>query len=172
MRVEDVLKRTSLGKGAFYHHFESKHALGCAVVDEVINGEMGQRWIDALGNTDDPINALEHVMDLIVESESNSEGVFLGCPLNNLALEMSAQDDEFRQRIETLFNQWINLVAKAFARGQQAGTIRKDIDPKETGMFVVASFEGCVGLAKASQNMDMFHICRTQITYYLNSLRP
>ena len=172
MRVEDVLKRTGLGKGAFYHHFNSKHTLGCAVVDEVINGEMGQRWINALGESNDPIPALEHVMDLIIESESNSDGVFLGCPLNNLAMEMSAQDDAFRQRIEALFNQWINLVAQAFARGQEAGTVRKDIDPTEAGMFLVASFEGCVGLAKATQNMDTFNTCRNQITHYLNSLRP
>jgi len=172
MRVDDVLKRTGLGKGAFYHHFTSKHALGCAVVDEIINGEMGQRWMDALGETEDPIPALEQVMDLIVESETGNDGVFLGCPLNNLAMEMSAQDAAFRQRIEELFSQWINLIARAFARGQQAGTVRNDIDPQEAGMFLVASFEGCVGLAKATQNMDNFIICRKQITHYLNSLRP
>lgn len=173
MRVDDVLKRTGLRKGAFYHHFTSKHALGCAVVDEVINGEMGQRWIQALGDTDDPVPAIERVMDAIIEAETGQEGdVFLGCPLNNLAMEMSAQDAEFRQRIESLFNQWIDLISQALVRGQSAGNIRKDVDPKEAGMFLVASFEGCVGLAKASQDLEIFRTCRKQISHYLNMLQP
>ena len=170
MRVDDILKRTGLRKGAFYHHFASKHELGCAVVDEIINGEMGQRWVSALDSTDDPINAIKQIMQSITEEKSAGE-ILLGCPLNNLAMEMSAQDDAFRERIMSVFERWIGLVAKAFQRGQAADNVRKDVDAKEVAMFIVASFEGCVSLSKAAQNPETFVTCSKQIFHYLDGLR-
>ena len=35
LRVDGVLKKAALTKGAFYHHFSSKKELGLAVIDEV-----------------------------------------------------------------------------------------------------------------------------------------
>lgn len=172
MRVDDVLKRTGLQKGAFYHHFNSKHALGCAVLDEVINSEMSERWVQGLEHCDDPIPAIEHIIDDLIAAETSEDEVILGCPLNNLAQEMSAQDDEFCQRVRGIFEQWIELLTQAFVRGQTAGTIRKDIDPQAVSLYLVASFEGCIGLAKATQKMDTFLTCRQQISHYLKSLQP
>lgn len=172
MRVDEVLKRTGLQKGAFYHHFNSKHALGCAVLDEVINSEMGERWVQALEHCEDPIPAIEQLIDELIAAETNENEVILGCPLNNLAQEMSAQDEEFRQRIQGIFDQWIGLLAQAFLCGQSSGTIRKDIDPQAVSLYLIASFEGCIGLAKATQKMDTFITCRQQISHYLESLRP
>ena len=34
--IDEILKNAGVTKGALYHHFESKKALGLAVIDEVL----------------------------------------------------------------------------------------------------------------------------------------
>ena len=54
MRVDAILEKTTLTKGAFYHHFASKQALGIAVVDELIHGKITEIWLTTLDNSSDP----------------------------------------------------------------------------------------------------------------------
>jgi len=171
MRVDDVLERAGLKKGAFYHHFESKQELGYAVLDEVIQRFMSARWVEGMAKAEDPIPALEDVIDNMVAS-APPDKPFCGCPLNNLAQEMAPLDEGFQARIAQAFEGWIGVVTEAFARGQDHGTIRKGIDPHGVAMFVVAAVEGCVGLTKASQDPETFTRCREQLSGYLGTLRP
>lgn len=43
--MDDLVKKTTLTKGAFYHQFPTKLALGYAVVDEVLTQLILERWI-------------------------------------------------------------------------------------------------------------------------------
>lgn len=170
MRVDDVLTRTGLKKGAFYHHFASKQELGYAVLDDVIGQFMEKRWLDGMQHGDDPIQALEGVIDDMAASAPADEP-FRGCPLNNLAQEMAPLDAGFQQRINEVFDVWIGAVADALSRGQKNGTIADTVDPQNTATFIVGAIEGCVGLTKASQKRETFHACRKQLSQYLNTLR-
>ena len=171
MRVDDVLNRTGLKKGAFYHHFPSKQALGYAVLDEIVYGFMGERWIRAMTASKDPIAALDSMIDQMMDQYSD-DGKFCGCPLNNLAQEMAPLDEGFQERIDRTFADWIGVIAKALKRGQGNGTVGKHVDTDEAATFFVAAFEGCVGLTKASQRRDTFAACRRQLSSYLQTLRP
>ena len=171
MRVDDVLNRTGLKKGAFYHHFPSKQALGYAVLDEIVYGFMGERWIRAMTASKDPIAALDSMIDQMMDQYSD-DGKFCGCPLNNLAQEMAPLDEGFQERIDRTFADWIGVIAKALERGQRNGTVGELIDPAEAATFFVAAFEGCVGLTKASQRRETFAACRRQLSNYLQTLRP
>ncbi|UCE89565.1 MAG: TetR family transcriptional regulator C-terminal domain-containing protein, partial [Pseudomonadota bacterium] len=162
---------TGLKKGAFYHHFPSKQALAYAVLEEVITGSVAQRWIEGMAASDDPIQALEGVLDAMAEGVAPGE-CFCGCPLNNLAQEMAPLDAGFQERIQQVFDNWIGLLAEAFARGQQNGTISPDVDVQGAATFVVATVEGCTGLTKANQRLDTFSICRRQLSAWLQTLRP
>jgi AcrR family transcriptional regulator len=171
MRVDDVLTRTGLKKGAFYHHFASKQELGYAVLDDVIRGFLGKRWLEGMQQGDDPIDALEAVIDEMAASAPADEP-FRGCALNNLAQEMAPLDAGFQQRINEVFNIWIGAIADALSRGQKNGTIMDTVDPQITATFIVGAIEGCVGLTKASQQRQTFHACREQLSQYLKTLRP
>jgi AcrR family transcriptional regulator len=170
MRVDDVLGRTGLKKGAFYHHFPSKQALGYAVIDEVLYGFMGERWIRGMAEDGDPIAALESMIDQMMEQYGDDKK-FCGCPLNNLAQEMAPLDEGFQERIERTFSAWIGVVADALRRGQENGTVAEHVDADAAATFFVAAFEGCVGLTKASQRRDTFDACRRQLSVYLQTLR-
>ncbi|MES9978123.1 MAG: TetR/AcrR family transcriptional regulator, partial [Candidatus Thiodiazotropha sp. 6PLUC5] len=101
-----ILERTGVTKGALYHHFSSKLELGYAVVDEEISNKLHQLWIQPLQNEGNPIDILVATIELAGQQITDKQ-LYLGCPLNNLAQEMSPIDAGFRMRIDQLYQQWL-----------------------------------------------------------------
>jgi TetR/AcrR family transcriptional repressor of nem operon len=170
MRIEEILERTGLKKGALYHHFHSKADLAYAVIDEVIDSYLENDWIKPLQAFENPVDGLKHVIWQKADTDS-VDMVVNGCPLNNLAQEMSPLDREFQKRIDRLFKKWISGFAAVLEKGKLNGTVRKDIDTEATATFLVAILEGSVSLAKASQDIKTLHQCGYGIEQFLESLR-
>ena len=126
-------------KGALFHHFAGKHELGYAVVDEIISPLLMQRWLDPLTNSTNPIIELKWAFRQFVKEDIESGAWLQGCPLNNLAQEMSPLDEGFRTRIDNLYGLWRKHLATAVAAGIKAGKIRKNIAPKNVAALVVAA---------------------------------
>ena len=170
--LDSILETTGVTKGALYHHFGSKAELGYAVVDEVIADAICGRWFKPLEDAKDPIVALKASIDR-VKAEMPPEALKLGCPLHNLAQEMSPIDDEFRRRIERIIDKWRQTIVVAFARGQENGTVRRDINLENVANFIIATLEGGAGLTKTTQNHDqVFESIRAALFDYLDTLRP
>ncbi len=168
--LDQILAETGLTKGALYHHFPNKNALGYAVVDEVIRGLIHESWIKPIEGAEDPIDgiiqALQHMSKEKVEA-----AIEKGCPLNNLAQEMSPIDEEFRRRVQSVLNFWRDKTAEALLRGQGAGQVRTDMDCRKAAAFIVAALEGTAGMTKNSQDPAMMEACLEGLFHYLESLR-
>jgi AcrR family transcriptional regulator len=170
MRVDEVLAATSLTKGALYHHFPNKQALGYAVVDEVIQQLVQATWIQPLRGADDPLQALIDVIEQLPDSKP-PEMIQYGCPLNNLAQEMSPLDEGFRQRLDQVFEAWRGATREALEKARQQGQIRADCDCDEIATFVMAALEGCIGLAKSAQSKQRLTSCNRGLIQFLLSLK-
>lgn len=167
--VPRILAAAGVTKGALYHHFGSKKGLGYAVIDEAVRDMVLDHWVRPLDESPNPIDALIATLaDGIADAENH---VTCGCPLNNLAQEMSPVDEGFRQRVDRLFTLWRRGLAKNLARGQRQGTVRSDIDVDHTAAFIVAACEGSIGLAKGSQDPQLLETCARGIIQYLETLR-
>lgn len=169
--LDTILAKAGVTKGALYHHFSDKAALGYAVVDEVVKGLLLKRWGVLEPATGNPVSALQKVLKGRAAGLTTRE-VELGCPLNNLAQEMSPLDRRFRQGVNATFGIWIGAVAKDLERGQAKGTVRKDLDAGKVGAFVVASIEGSFGLAKGAQSAALLRSNLEVLGSFLESLRP
>ncbi len=95
-----------------------------------------------------------------------------GCPLNNLAQEMSPLDEGFRKRVEKVYAAWRESLESAFARGVKAGKVRKTISPRNAATFVVAALAGIIGTAKNAQSEELLKQAAEGLFDYLDSLRP
>ena len=95
----------------------------------------------------------------------------MGCPLNNLAQEMSPLDETFRRKIQSVLDLWRDKTAEALLRGQGADQVRADIDCRKAAAFIVAAVEGAAGVAKNSRDPAMLEACFEGLIHYLESLR-
>jgi TetR/AcrR family transcriptional repressor of nem operon len=141
------------------------------VVDEVVKGLLLERWGVLEPPSGDPVTALQRILRGRVANLTTHE-VELGCPLNNLAQEMSPLDQRFRRGVKATFDIWTDAVAKDLERGQAEGTVRRDVDAGKIAAFVVASIEGSFGLAKGAQSASMLRSNLEVLSSFLESLRP
>jgi TetR/AcrR family transcriptional repressor of nem operon len=167
--LDAILSAAGVTKGALYHHFGSKEALGYAIVEEIIAPDNRGQWLRPLENCKDPIDAL---IGAVQKLSVQPEAVRGGCPLINLAQEMSPLDAGFRQRLATIFRDWQDGVAAALRDGQKQGKVRRDLEPAEAAGLLIAMVEGYGALAKNAQDAKVMEAGIKNIVAWLRSLRP
>ncbi len=168
--LEQILSDTGLTKGALYHHFPNKNALGYAIVEEIIPGMIAEMWLRPIESATDPIDGLIGMLQGL-QPEHIEMACTCGCPLANLAQEMSPIDEGFRVRIEAALDSWRDGITDALLRGQGANQVRTDIDSHKSAAFIVASIEGMAGMAKNSRDPSMVEACIEGLVLYLETLR-
>ena len=168
--LSQILADTGLTKGALYHHFPDKHALGLAVVDEVVRPMLTTMMFAPLARTDAPLAVMKKMLKAKA-ADPDPWVVTLGCPLNNLMQEMSPVDEDFRLRLNALFSDWVDAMAAALRRGQAAGEVRKNVDAAATAFFIVSALEGCIGMSKNTQSVAAYRACLGQLVRVLDTLK-
>jgi len=168
--IDAILAATNVTKGALYYHFESKEALGYAIIEEIVAEITRGRWFLPLQQSKDrnPIDALIAIVQAIPHRPGDVRN---GCPLVNLAQEMSQLDEQFRKRLEKIFHTWQEEIAVALRRGQSQGKVRRDLVPEETASFLMAMVEGYEVLAKNAQDAKVWNMGIRNIVRWLSSLR-
>ena len=168
--ISRILENTTLTRGALYHHFPSKQALGYAVIDELFAAYMQVLWLDPLADCEDPVNAIKQAIENTYQ-EHGSELINFGCPLNNLSQEMSAVDEGFRERINHQYDIWQSALSDALDRGVRNKQVRQGVNTTEAAIFIIAAIEGCIGLAKNHRSEQTLHACTRGLIDYLDGLK-
>jgi TetR/AcrR family transcriptional regulator, transcriptional repressor for nem operon len=166
--LDTILASAGVTKGALYHHFKNKQALGYAVVEEVISTDTRGTWVRPLESVKDPIDTL---IGIVQELSVRPKDVCGGCQLNNLAQEMSPLDAGFRKRLEIIFDAWREATATVLREGQTRGSIRRDVEPTDAAGLLIAMVEGYGSLAKNAQDPKVIKAGIKNIVGWLRSLR-
>lgn len=166
--IANILSNTGLTKGALYHHFSTKQALGLAVVDEIIRERLRKRFFEPLRISQKPVETLLTILANIPARVH--ELLPLGCPLNNLMQEMSPIDPLFRKHLNSILDEWLNSVEQALQQAQRAGELMPDVDCQTAALFIVSAWEGCIGIAKNLQSIEALVNCGQQLQTYIRSL--
>ena len=168
--IDKIVARTGLTKGALFHIFPTKVDLGYAVVDDVIAEMIRRQWVVPLRDAPDPLETISRSFDAGA-AELEKMPVHHGCPLNNVAQEMSALDVGFKVRVERVFAAWIEATTAALERGKEAGIVRKDVVARDAAILLVTLVEGILSLAKTSRSPEMLRSGSRNIRSMVESFR-
>ena len=168
--LDSILEKAGVTKGALYHHFDNKAALGYAVVDELIRPFMRNYWLP-LAEAEDPIACA--ITGIKKRREKLKQQLLAyGCPFNNLAQEMSPIDEGFRTRLQGILDEWRHTLADALERGKAKHQVRDDVNSAAAAIFIISALEGLIGMAKAAQSSTLYEQGLRGLVEYLERLRP
>ena len=147
--VAEIAAEAGVPKGSFYYFFPSKQALALAVVNQHWEHQRAE-WLRILTAPDSLADRLRALFVSTAEVQRQAvtgTGAVVGCLFGNLALEVSAQDDPVRMRLQEIFEEQIDIVEDAI-RVAVEGDELTVATPRETAKAIVAQIEGMVLFAK------------------------
>ena len=166
--VGEILRKLKISKGCFYHHFPTKQELGYAVLEESFSHLQKELWQPVL-LSEDPLAA---IIDLFsnLDKKLDCEKIKHGCPINNLAQEMSPIDEGFRKRVENIYQTWRKHLTEALQSAQKQQYMRKDINADEVATLIMAVTQGAIGIAKNAQQPSIFAEYTHGLIRYLENI--
>src|SRR6266849_4621425 len=165
--LDDVLRETGVGKGNFYYYFKSKEELGYAIIDRLVRAFVERTLDPAFADIDrDPLAQIHGFLDRVLDNlrQRNCVG---GCPMGNLASELSDVHEGFRQRLAQIFAEWRRTLTEALARGQARGELRADCNPERAAHFLVAALEGAILMTKVTKDIGVMEKCVDELKQHL-----
>ena len=165
--LDDVLRESGVGKGNFYYYFRSKEDLGFAIIDRVVERFLERTLEPAFVDpTADPLDQMRAFLDRLLEAQRQRNCVG-GCPMGNLACELSDVHEGFRQRLAEIFERWRVMLATTLERGRESGRLRADLDAASAAGFVVAALEGAILMAKVTKDISVMEKCVVELKHHL-----
>jgi len=170
LRADKVIAEMDVTKGALYHYFANKQAIGTAVIDEIIRPNYLQFYHELDHCPGNPLDKLQAHLQFLASRATDNE-IALGCPLNNLVQEMSPLDEDFRLRMKSIIDNIHSSTAAALVRGQEAGLVRNDVRPEQIAQFIFAGIEGAYATAKVRRDSQAFKSNMEILHQFLDTLR-
>ena len=164
--LNDIIKEAGVTKGGFYFHFPSKEALAMAVLHHTQEQWAGQVLAATMkhrGVEDQMTAMVEALIDLHGEKRAARA-------IERLCIELS-EDPRLRPQIGPQYEVWVDMTASLFARAQQEGLVREDLDAHAIAEAAVATFIG-LELMSNIQGTELGPRVRRYVELYRQAFAP
>jgi TetR/AcrR family transcriptional repressor of nem operon len=165
--LDDVLRESGVGKGSFYYYFKSKEDLGYAILDGIV-GSFIERTVEPCF-ADERARAVAQIrcfLDRVLQAQREGNCVG-GCPLGNLASELSDVHEGFRARLASVFLAWRDRLTHVLVRARARGELREECRPEDVAQFLMASLEGAILVTKVTKDIAVMEQCVAEMKRYL-----
>ena len=171
--VDAVLVGAGASKGAFFHHFPSKRALGHALVERYAAAD--RDLLDAFmtaaeARTDDPA---EQVIEFVRGFENAADEMALtqpGCLFVSFVYEQVPDADDIRPLIVESIEHWRSRIVDKLDGARRTGRLPGDVDPGALADHFFTTFEGAFILARATDDPTHVRAQLGQLRRYLELL--
>jgi TetR/AcrR family transcriptional regulator, transcriptional repressor for nem operon len=165
--IAQILKDAGANSGSLYHFFPSKEDLLRAVLEKYQAMLEPHVLNPAYERVSEPLERLFAVLDGY-RRQLEATGFELGCPIGNLALEVSNTHPGVRRLLVENFAAWADAIS-ALIR-DMAGRLPEDVDADALAKHVLATMEGAVMLARTYRSFEPFDQAVHQLRDYFDRL--
>lgn len=156
--INDICIAAKMPKGSFYYYFGSKEDFATELIDFYYSFmfSIQEKYLNM-----DQLTYLERLRGYYQEFRyyfisKNCSG---GCPIGNLAQELSDSNDTIREKLRVTLEKTKNNIATFLRLAQENGEISKRLDPEEFADFIFNSWEGSLLRMKVTKSiapMELF----------------
>jgi TetR/AcrR family transcriptional regulator, transcriptional repressor for nem operon len=165
--LQGVVDRARVKSGSLYYFFRTKEDLLLAVLDHYVDLLWPAVIEPAFGRTADPIERIFSILNGYREGLVYT-GFTHGCPIGNLALEVSDEYPRAREKIARNFDGWREWIRKCL--DEAADRLPAGTDGERMAMFVLSLMEGAVMQARAHHSLEPFDASVAELRQYFNRL--
>jgi AcrR family transcriptional regulator len=166
--VATIVREAGINPGSLYHFFESKDDLLLGVL-EFAFGYLSPAVMDpAERRTSDPIERISTLLEQYREGMLQ-HGCRMGCPIGNLALEVSDGNAEARRLIHRNFENWVSHVESWLV--EAGDRLPPDLDRTRLARFILTVMEGGLMQARAANSLGPFDDSIAVLREHLNMLQ-
>ena len=165
--IAEILREAGVNSGSLYYYFRTKETLLVAVLDLYV--ELLQPCVmdPAFAQTDDPIERIFAVLDGYRQMLAMTD-CRQGCPIGNLALEMSEKSDAVREKIALNFENWRKAIRQCLI--DAGDRLPPDVDRDALSSFILAVMEGAVMQARAQRSLAPYDASVEMLGDYIERL--
>ncbi|MBP1841502.1 TetR/AcrR family transcriptional regulator [Formosa algae] len=168
--IDKIMKETTLSKGAFYHHYKSKKALGLEVISLKVQKRVLDGMVYPLEETGDALDILEHIFITRLKSFKIYEKEH-GCPMNNLINEIGDHELAYQLALKQIIETWKSALIKLIERGKREHTIKPNVSSAAVAVYLISAFEGIRGIRKLYKDDTILEEYVSGLSLYLKQLQ-
>lgn len=145
-----IQKRSGIGQGSMYHHFDGKSDLARAAMKRNLQDLKKAAEADFMkGDT-----AVEKISNFLLRPRN----IQMGCRMGKLSQDSAIiQDEAMRKILEEAFSWLENSLANIIKEGQVQQNFSNEVDAEYTASAIAALFQGAYVLARAEASDEPFH---------------
>ncbi len=165
--VSTILREAGVKSGSLYYFFPTKEALLLAVLDrymELLEPVILQPAFEA---TPDPVGRIFAVLEGYRQALIFTQCT-MGCPIGNLALELSDTYPEVREKLSGLFNAWCKAIKGCLdAAGDR---LPSHLNRETLSRFILTVMEGGMMQSRAQRSVEPYEASIAHLRDYFDQL--
>lgn len=165
--IDEICAAAGITKGALFHYFESKEALGQAALERWMTDQMGAFGSGAYLNEPDPLKRLFGLVDFAIELSKHGPP---GCLVGIFSQELAPSNEAVRATCASAFSTTRDAFERVVAEAKATYAPDAAFDPKSVAQHMLAVLQGALVLARAYQNAGIVAEHLTHFRAYLATL--
>lgn len=152
--LNEILNSAGVPKGSFYFYFKSKEDYTLHIIDYFVDNfvTIAKKYLEE----DKSASHLERLKKMFSDNEGSCRKMNCsgGCPIGNLAQEVSDINEAIREKIKEAYISMKKPIEKCLKEASANGEISSSINIHEAAAYVLNSWEGALLAMKLTKSTD------------------